>query len=551
MPIEFWSLERPDEIVGDLADAIDLHWRARERSGRPYRHVVMVGFSFGSVLLRQLYCRCAGATQTAVVDGDVRPWVARVDRMVLLAGLNRGWTTDSPVTRIESVLNAIGTGVGHLLPRKPTLFAIRRGAPFLTRTRLQWLALKRERRLPPLTIQLLGTRDDIVSPADNIDLATGDDFLYIEVPGSGHFDVVRTNSAGDALVRAGRRDRLRRALADTREQLEDIAIVGPDLVRLLPVEASLNGDLAVRGDPCPEHVVFVVHGIRDKGYWTRKVARVVVTEGRNHQQQIEAVAPSYGYFPMGPFLLPWVRRTKVEWLLDHYVTIRAAYPGVPISYVGHSNGTYVLASAIEQCPAARFHHVVFAGSVVRSRFRWADYVADLDPGRSPQVHRVLNFVASADWVVAMFPRLFELVQVQDLGSAGHDGFANPSEALTEVRYVPGRHGAAVEERYWDDIATFIVSGRAPAHSEAVATRSMPIVLLGHATAAVWLVAAALVVLPAYYLMTALGFPAVLHSVALSAGVALPIATTSQLPPWVLALVLMAWVRFVVNVLTKL
>jgi alpha-beta hydrolase superfamily lysophospholipase len=161
MPIEFWSLERADDIVDELRTAVDDVWAQQAALGEQYRRVVMVGFSFGSVLLRQLFCRAAGAQADATIDvGRASGWAKSVDRMVLLAGLNRGWTTDSPVSRVASVLNSVGTGIGHLLPREPTLFAIRRGAPFLTRTRLQWLALKRESLTPTLTVQLLGTRDD-------------------------------------------------------------------------------------------------------------------------------------------------------------------------------------------------------------------------------------------------------------------------------------------------------------------------------------------------------------------------------------------------------
>lgn len=35
---------------------------------------------------------------------------------------------------------------------------------------------------------------------------------------------------------------------------------------------------------------------------------------------------------------------------------------------------------------------------------------------------MLNYVASGDWVVAFFPKAMELLGIQDIGSAGHDGF---------------------------------------------------------------------------------------------------------------------------------
>jgi hypothetical protein len=41
-----------------------------------------------------------------------------------------------------------------------------------------------------VTVQLLGTIDDLVSPDDNIDLVSGKDFVYLEVPESGHRNVI-------------------------------------------------------------------------------------------------------------------------------------------------------------------------------------------------------------------------------------------------------------------------------------------------------------------------------------------------------------------------
>jgi len=328
--------------------------------------------------------------------------------------------------------------------------------------------------------------------------------------------------------------------------LSAIAIEGRDLLELLPAEAGIRGELAFASVPGehPSHVVFIVHGIRDKGYWTRKVARVVVSQARvAGQGRVLAVAPTYGYFAMLPFLFPWTRRAKIEWLLDHYVTVRAAHPDVPISFVGHSNGTYVLAGAVASCPAVRFHHVVFAGSVVQSRFRWEKYVG---PGR--QVLKILNYVATADWVVAIFPRWFEVLRLQDLGGAGHDGFAAGLAQVQNVKYVPGRHSAALDERYWDDIAHFLQTGNAPTPPEAVPERSRLVAAAGHVAGLFWLLLAALALVPTYVLLVALGFPG-WSGWGWFDDSGQFVAATVQ--PWVGAIVLMGWVRLLGSVLTRL
>ena len=60
-----------------------------------------------------------------------------------------------------------------------------------------------------LTIQLLGSRDDMVAPEDNIDLVSGRDFIYLDVPYSGHEDVIYLNKS------IHRRKKFEQALCDT------------------------------------------------------------------------------------------------------------------------------------------------------------------------------------------------------------------------------------------------------------------------------------------------------------------------------------------------
>jgi len=99
------------------------------------------------------------------------------------------------------------------------------------------------------------------------------------------------------------------------------------------------------------------------------------------------------------------------------VTARALYPNpaAQFSYIGHSNGTYLLAKALQLCPAVRFENVLFAGSVVHTRYDWSSLI----PAR---VARVVNYVATDDKVVAVFPQGLERLRYRDLGGAGHLGF---------------------------------------------------------------------------------------------------------------------------------
>jgi hypothetical protein len=119
----------------------------------------------------------------------------------------------------------------------------------------------------------------------------------------------------------------------------------------------------------------------------------------------------------------------------------------PAKAVANENDLPV--TALELPPCCRFGRVVFAGSVVRHSFEWPRF-------QPSQVQAVLNYVATADWVVAGFPNLFEHLQLlnRDLGGAGHRGFA----AVAQNLYIDGCHGAAIREENCDALADYVYSG---------------------------------------------------------------------------------------------
>jgi pimeloyl-ACP methyl ester carboxylesterase len=285
-----------------------------------------------------------------------------------------------------------------------------------------------------ITIQLLGSVDELVGPDDNIDLVSGDDFYYIDIPFSDHSNVV---DLAEKKVGEKRKNIFNRVLTAPPQDLKEYALSPQDL----------QDQLIVR--PRVKNVVFVIHGIRDLGYWTRKIARRVQTLGKEKSITVESETSTYGYFPLLSFLLPWKRREKVEWLMDQYAQALATYPNAQFSFVGHSHGTYLLAKALQEYPSCRFKNVVFAGSVVRTDYAWSRSIA------RGQVEAVLNYVATGDFVVAIFPKAFQILGLQDLGSAGHDGFKEIHN-VKNIEFIKGDHGAALSESNWDAIAKFIV-----------------------------------------------------------------------------------------------
>ena len=495
--------------AADIAAGVVQRIEAAIENCASYERIVLAGHSFGAVIARKVAIIAHGELPDAKFEPELadhckrRPWADQIERIVMLGGMNRGWLPAAARNWVVATFWTMGSWWAELLSlftfgvARLTIAGIRQGAPFIVQTRLQWLALTRakqasgERQI--LVIQLLGGSDDLVAPDDSVDFACDmqgsfqgslePSFALIEIPFGSHEDVyqMRKPSDGDmdlivGAVNAGTLSHVTKhsnLIAQTKWYLFNRAVS-----QALPALSDIHIDPAHMQDMPALHldteatdVVFVIHGIRDRGFWTQKIARVIKQQAaqwnaghpNEKPRHFRSFTGSYGYFAMAPFVLPWIRRWKVEWLMDHYVEARARHPNAAISYVGHSNGSYLLARALKDYPAARFEKVVLAGSVIRRDFDWAQRLTRQPGASAPQVRELLNYVATHDWVVAIFSKAFQCVRPFDLGSAGHDGFKqfrsrNRHPNLHESRFVVGSHSAALVESQWDDIAGFVIQG---------------------------------------------------------------------------------------------
>ena len=513
------SFDDPIEITCNLINRVDELDQAKN-----YQSIVLVGHCYGGIFIRKLYVTASGENSDAPFDEpdptapfiarsltfasmlrglaerifpdskpnsdraklpkDQKAWAEKVERIVLLAALNRGWSISEHLSLRHAIYWTLKTWLGNVLAflhqKNPLIFNVRRGSPFLAQLRIQWLSMQRAFRKDrksvggAATIQLLGSIDDLVSPTDNIDLVTGSEFIYLNVPRTGHGSIAIMDDSSDGRMRYAI---FKEALLSPVDDLKKRSVLPSDFSPQVPDESVTD-------------VVFIVHGIRDEGYWTQKIAQRVKALGRKKQRKIASVASGYGYFPMLSFLLPWVRRSKVEWLIDQYTETLALYPEANYSFIGHSNGTYLLARALEDCPSLHFNRIVFAGSVVRRDYDWCSM---LETGR---VRGVLNYVATADWVVACFPKLMQDLHLQDIGSAGHDGFSqswsiSPS-GLKQVEYIAGDHHAAIGEARWDELAEFIIDGTLPPLRNDN-RRAWWVVALGRVPILIWAILAAVLI----------------------------------------------------------
>ena len=511
-----YSINNPNNIVKNLLEDINKIWK-----NKTYDKIYIIGYSMGALIARKLYICACGNNPEAPLEEEFKDcklptqWAEAVDRIILLAGINRGWSINHHLSLMNAISWTIGAGLGNLMmffsfgKLKPLVFQIRKGASFITQLRIQWIYMRRkvnsdEKKIGnALTIQLLGTKDDLVSPEDNIDLVSGKDFVYLEVLFSNHLNVVEmlpsSKKKDKNFERGQRKEKLLYALKEDKNELKQQS--QQVITNIEPL--TLSNRLSTKQPNEITDVIFVIHGIRDEGHWTNKIAQRVILKNeeanknrkeKEQKQRHFAIETSrYGYFPMLLFALPWTRRAKVAWFMDQYAENLVLYPNAEFSFVGHSNGTYLLAQALKEYQCCEFKRIVFAGSVVPKEYDWYKYIHE-----EKRVKLVLNYVATFDWVVAIFPNFLHFIQ-RDLGSAGHDGFnagfnirpttqqklkrkimllfrrfvrklrkelssrfhiCKRTKKIWEVhniKYVKGQHGAALNEYHWDAIAKFIVN----------------------------------------------------------------------------------------------
>jgi len=490
----FWLAAELQRLIAEVFEN-----SASEARGQ-YENIVLIGYSAGALLLRKAVVYGLGqlqdhpfpelGRQVAKTWSKIRPRC----RIVLLAGINRGWsfeTRPAEVSPLQYAVARVALGLARITPLIGRfILSLERGAPFVANLRVQWIRLCQELNddMPPV-IQLLGGQDGIVRKEDNKDILVSKAFIFVPVAYSNHstivdFDdpqdgVARTNAFGNAIAQDI--DELRRVHQESSSQLIADEIIDQ---RTTPPRKGTRKSSTTR-----PQLIFLVHGIRDNSDWPRELAGVIREQAAG--KPVHCVTSSYGHFPMLHFLLLNMRKKNVRWFMDRYTEEVAKHPDAEVHFAGHSNGTYLLASGLRTYEAMTFDRVVFMGSVVPSNFPWRRYY---DEGR---VKAFRNDRASGDWVVGVFPAFFQLLGTvlpfqffRDLGDGGFRGFdQSVGENHKENFYFSGGHGAATKAHNHPSLATFILTGEATAETELIASNGY-IQLLSHLCWLVWLLAAA-------------------------------------------------------------
>lgn len=420
----------PELVAWDLVRLIDAAFEASTARGQSYERITLVGHSCGAMLVRKAIVYANGFTEDLPLAErpTAHSWAPRIRRAVLMAAVNRGWQTEErprDAPWLFWVLLKVFAGLLRMFGLGGFIHGFRRGAPFIANLRIQWIRLSNaEPSRLPSTVQLLGDVDWLARREDNVDLESSKGFAFRTLSGAGHVNCVQLSPRRHPAHRAWF-DSVCKSIYASDEQL-----------------ATDWGRQTSTVDPEMDFFVFIMHGIRDYGDWTGQVAKEVRQIAAQEGLRVESCTSSYGRFPMGPFLLFSERQRNVRWFMDEYTENLARYPTARFCFVGHSNGTYLLGSALRRYASCRFDRVVLAGSVLPRTLQWKVF---FEQGR---VGAVQNYVATADWVVAWFPAFFEFVagllgRQADLGSAGHNGFLDDVARRHMVWSVRGGHGAAI------------------------------------------------------------------------------------------------------------
>ena len=442
-PSEPLSNVDPYDLADSVEQTIDSAYREHQ-----YRKIVLIGHSMGAMLLRKVLVWAHGFEEDRYGQKGRREWVRRVDRFVSLAGINRGWSIDPAPEHLrwpKYLAIYLGEKVGRLIGIGKLVLSLQRGAPFVADLRVQWIRAarmgKKRCELPPV-IHLLGNIDDIVSRQDSRDIAVSPCVTFVTLPNVGHAEIA------EALRKGYDHDR------SLRRHVHEALTLPPNQIAA-DVASPLVEDRHVT------RLVYIMHGIRDWASWGDDLRGKVESELRESERATVGIVPAkYGYFPMAPFLLAWDRQKNVRWFMDQFTDDIARFPNVKVvDYLGHSNGTYILASALQRYRTLNVRNVYFAGSVVPTYYPWKEL---LDAGR---VEKVTNAVATSDWVVALFPKFFEQVAVWsgrprvsgffDIGAAGFRAAQEANGRVENIVFVAGGHGAGIDLREPDRLQAIV------------------------------------------------------------------------------------------------
>jgi pimeloyl-ACP methyl ester carboxylesterase len=411
----YLSTSYASQLSSDLAAEIDAKFSSQVQTGNPFTKIILMGHSVGAILIRQAFLLGLGSDTNRMRR---QTWTDHVERIVLLAGINRGlFPPEEQDTRKQPYRKArwIGRQIIEIVSVIPFVHLLAEdilaGSPFITNLRLWWM--RKVWPMPrPLVVQLVGTEDGLVRASDSLDISQDSTGIQLFVPHTDHATIIDIENQGK--FDEARYVQIRRALLDDLDTSEP------------PINVAETKKL----------VVFVLHGIRatNRG-WVEKAARDLAAQ----LPSAEVVRPTYNYFSALDFLLPISRRYRLRWFRDTYAYYLSRNPSAEFRILAHSNGTYLLGQSLAELSGMTFAKAVLAGSVLPTQFKWREVIAN------KQVNELWNHCARFDFPVGILCSALRSLGMKDIGTGGYNGFSLVPNADINCQFHSGGHGSALDD----------------------------------------------------------------------------------------------------------
>jgi hypothetical protein len=443
-----------------IGDVLQERIRAKGKEAA-YTEVILIGHSIGALTVRGAYLASRGKK---LFNGDNpqtdRKWP--VTRIIMLAGINAGWhapTRKRVGWRRSFVFRLMIMKAGWNNTAK-FMLSTNADSTFITDLRCRWLDLvaaqQNNNQVLPIVVQIQGDLDGLITESDTHDFWGSRTFHRSKVPDTEHFNVGIFKTETGREIGENEKKKPGNVLFHwfTKEHVRTQEV--HDNRRRVFVDALKAG--TPPSDPPPDDidrstrdVVWLLHGIRDLGHWAAELKLHIEA----HSPGVKASSTGYRLVSLLGFVAPIIRRWKLRSFIEAYTTLRVTYPLATVHFCGHSFGTYLFCKALSQQVSFCFGNVVFAGSVVYRDFDWDLYFAE------ERVRGLLTFIGSRDWVVALLPGYFEKMPLKPdsrfrdlLGGAGFEGFIRGAQRQQYI--VKGGHSAAIRERNFDSLSSFLV-----------------------------------------------------------------------------------------------
>ncbi len=443
---------RANDVAGQIENLISSQNARRFAAcGSDYPKITLIGHSIAALLVRKavLFASQGFGIDRSGFDGSVAsvdaPWRKRLDRIILLAGINGGWSrqTNVWVTMGAAALNYMGVG--------KFLLDLERGEPFVENLRSEWLDLLRapKGQSAPKVVQLLGSNDWAVPDDNELDLTAVVDgranpnFVFQTMEASSHvsiLDMVATENQ-ELRLQARRAAQFTDALA---LPWDDLVINGYSRI------VRDNSDVIVTHAKI-KAIVVAYHGLRDNQAWNESPDLAVINLfGARDDVLISRESPPF--VPLFSFLFDIFgrREASVRWLAEKMLRLKADYPNANVSIIAHSQGSFAAGSVAQRFGALAIENIVLAGSLLPHAFPWGGVI------KSGSVKRVVNLRARGDVVSGILAAAFQFMpryvpllgrlRLFQIGDSGFSGFAWINNDMGEVASLGGGHDCFLESR---------------------------------------------------------------------------------------------------------